>query len=190
MYATHAIDLDRLLRLRVAVARHGEMDRAKWWNTQGMLGPNGVTVLSRNYPRTHWFAQARVVFAVARSRCHELFDPPGCMTLWSLPAPLEDAFEARWPEWLDCAAEWAPFFEILAQASGASTLPETLRSVDLLSPEDEAAIDGLHRSGDGRAVMLPGAHEPSDAVLTQLAAGFALGGLGAPVIPYARLDAA
>lgn len=33
-------------------------------------------------------AQARIVFEIANSRCHELFDPPGCMTLWSLPAVL------------------------------------------------------------------------------------------------------
>ena len=27
------LDLDRLLRLRLVVARHGEMDLAEWWNT-------------------------------------------------------------------------------------------------------------------------------------------------------------
>lgn len=98
------LDLDRLLKLRVVVARQGEMDRAKWWNTQSMLGPLGTTVLARSFPRTHWFAQAQVVFAVARSRCHELFDPPGCMTLWNLPAQVEDAFEDAWPRWADEAA--------------------------------------------------------------------------------------
>ena len=29
------IDLDRLLRLRLVVARSGEMDLARWWNTKG-----------------------------------------------------------------------------------------------------------------------------------------------------------
>ena len=32
------LDLDRLLRLRLTVARHGEMDAARWWNSKGMLG--------------------------------------------------------------------------------------------------------------------------------------------------------
>ena len=38
--ATPTIDFDRLFKLRLVVARHGEMDAAKWWNTQGMLGPS------------------------------------------------------------------------------------------------------------------------------------------------------
>jgi hypothetical protein len=32
-------DLDQLLKLRVIVARFGEMDVAGWWNTKGQLGP-------------------------------------------------------------------------------------------------------------------------------------------------------
>ena len=83
------IDFKRLFKLRLVVARHGEMDAARWWNTQGVLGPRGVSVLKRGFPKTHCFAQARIVFEVARSRCHELFDPPGCITLWSLPAAIE-----------------------------------------------------------------------------------------------------
>ena len=90
------IDLDRLLKLRLVVARHGEMDRAGWWNTNGMLGRYGAIALERGLPRTHRFAQARVVFAVARSRCEELFDPPGCVTLWKLPADVEDQFDEHW----------------------------------------------------------------------------------------------
>ena len=79
------IDLDRLLKLRLVVARYGEMDRAAWWNTRGMLGHYGEMAVEPGLPRTHRFARARVVFAVARLRCDELFDPPGCVTLWKLP---------------------------------------------------------------------------------------------------------
>ncbi len=81
------LDFDRLLKLRLVVARVGEMDLAKWWNTNGLLGRKGRILLSRGFPRTHSFAQARATFAVATARSHEVFDPPGCMTLWSLPAP-------------------------------------------------------------------------------------------------------
>jgi|GEM_PF-120065 len=42
-----AVDYDRLLELRLAVARHGEMDVASWWNTKGMLGRYGAMVLAR-----------------------------------------------------------------------------------------------------------------------------------------------
>jgi hypothetical protein len=52
------IDLDWLLRVRVVVARCGEMDALRWWNTAGQLGPYGAKVLGRGFPRTHYFAQA------------------------------------------------------------------------------------------------------------------------------------
>src|SRR5688500_19898895 len=67
----HAIDLDRLLKLRLVVARFGEMDLAKWWNTKGQLGRLGTAALRRGFPRTHYFAQARSVFAVAGHRRSE-----------------------------------------------------------------------------------------------------------------------
>jgi hypothetical protein len=70
------LDLDHLLRLRLVVARFGEMDLARWWNTKGMLGRHGAVVLKRGFPATHHFAQARVVFEVARGRCRELFIRP------------------------------------------------------------------------------------------------------------------
>ena len=82
---TSVLNFDRLLKLRLVVARYGEMDMARWWNTQGMLGRRDAIVLKRGFPATHYFAQNRVVFAVARSRCNELFSPPGCLTLWNLP---------------------------------------------------------------------------------------------------------
>ena len=87
------IDFERLFKLRPAVARHGEMDAAGWWNTKGILGRHGALALKRVFPSTQHFAQARISFAVARSRCREIFDPPGCMTLWHLPAEVEDQFD-------------------------------------------------------------------------------------------------
>ncbi len=41
--STPPIDLDRLLKLRLVVARFGEMDLARWWNTKGQLGRLGTT---------------------------------------------------------------------------------------------------------------------------------------------------
>lgn len=74
------IDLDRLPKLRLVVARFGEMDLLKWWNTKGQLGRYGAAALRRGFPRTHHFAQALSVFAVAGHRCAEWFNPPGCVT--------------------------------------------------------------------------------------------------------------
>ena len=56
--ADSTLDLERLLKLRLVVARFGEMDLAKWWNTKGQLGRLGAA-LRRGLPRTHHFAQAR-----------------------------------------------------------------------------------------------------------------------------------
>src|SRR5438132_8487848 len=100
------VDLERLLKLRLVVARFGEMDVARWWNTSGQLGKLGAATLKRGFPRTHCFAQARSVFAVAAHRCDEVFSPPGCATLWRLPEHIEELFDARWEHWLDHAVDW------------------------------------------------------------------------------------
>lgn len=108
-----AIDLDRLLKL----------DLAGWWNTKKQLGDSGARTLRRGFPRTHHFAQARSVFAVAAHRCAEVFEPPGCVTLWRLPDSTEEEFDAQWEHWLDSANDWSPFFQKL----------ETLQGTDLVS---------------------------------------------------------
>jgi len=184
-----ALDFDRLLKLRLVVARIGEMDLAKWWNTNGLLGRKGRILLSRGFPKTHRFAQARAVFAVAKARCHDLFDPPGCMTLWSLPAEVEDQFDARWHDWLDQAAEWESFFSWL-EAVQSPDLLDPMTELGLLSPADLEAIARLRRSAEGRAVPLTGTYAVDDSTFTLLSAGFARGEIGKPAIPYARLEGA
>jgi len=180
------IDLDRLFRLRLVVARHGEMDRAAWWNTRGMLGRHGTIALQRGLPRTHRFAQARVVFAVARSRCQEVFDASGSVTLWNLPAAVEDEFEEHWHSWLATPDQWDPRFDELL-ASEESDLLTELATSDLISPGEIEEVQGMRRSAEGRAVQLHGEHHLRDDLVTLLAAGFAKGEQGAPAIPYAKL---
>lgn len=185
--ATPSIDFDRLFKLRLVVARHGEMDAAKWWNTQGMLGRRGAIVLKRGFPRTHYFAQARVVFEVAKSRCQELFEPPGCMTLWGLPAELEEQFQEHWQGWLDETDKWTPVFRKLEAHTGADLL-ESLADLDLISQEKLDAVAKLRRSAENRAVSIAGTFRPNDDIITLLAAGFARGESGNLAIPYARLE--
>src|SRR5260370_13518844 len=93
---SHAIDLDRLLKLRLVVARFGEMDIAKWWNTRGQLGRLGAAATRRGFPRTHYFAQARSLFAVAAHRCLEVFYPPESGTLWHLPDAIGEELAHHW----------------------------------------------------------------------------------------------
>jgi hypothetical protein len=185
--AARPVDFDRLLKLRLVVARHGEMDAARWWNTQGMLGPRGGVVLKRGFPSTHRFAQARVVFEVAKSRCHELFDPPGCMTLWSLPADIEAQFQENWQKWLDETDKWKLVFETVEAQTGDDLL-KALNDLDLLSQAQRESVSRMRRSAEERAVPISGTFKPNDDIITLLASGFARGEAGNLAIPYARLE--
>lgn len=180
-----AIDFDRLLKLRVLVARFGEMDLAKWWNTKGQLGKLGAATLRRGFPRTHRFAQARSVFAVAAQRCSEVFDPPGCVTLWRLPEAIEEEFDARWEHWLDNAMDWMSFFEEIETIDG-DDLTSVLRAFETVGDRDLEAYAKLRRSAEGRAVPLPGVFSETDADVALLALGFARGEPAALAVPYAR----
>lgn len=190
--ASHNIDFDRLLRLRLIVARHGEMDAARWWNTgdsarrTALLGRAGSVLMSRGFPRTHRFAQARLVFEVARARCAEVFDPPGCVTLWNLPPAIEDQFDACWARWLENRDAWADFFASIESAP--NELLETLQRLGQANENELEAISKLRRSAEGRAVPLPGIHVVTDALITQLAAGFSRAEPGKLAVPYARID--
>lgn len=184
--APYQVDLVRLFELRLVVARHGEMDLAKWWNSNGMLGRRGAVVMERGFPRTHFFAQARAVFAIARSRCAELYDPPGSMTLWNLPAELEDQFEDAWQRWLDDYAEWSPFFERLQSVPGSDLLLE-LEDFELIGGDVVDKVRALRPSPEGRSIEIPGPAAPADDVITLLAAAFARSEQGTPLIPYVRL---
>ena len=184
-----AIDLDRLLKLRLVVARFGEMDLARWWNTKGQLGRLGAAALRRGFPRTHHFAQARSVFAVAAHRCAEVFDPPGSVTLWRLPESIEEEFDARWEHWLDNAPDWAPFFQKLEDLQ-TSDLAEALGSFEIVSDRDVERMVKLRRSAEGRAVPLSGVFSGTDDDVTQLALGFARAEAGALAVPYAKIGSA
>jgi hypothetical protein len=183
------MDLERLLKLRVAVARFGEMDLAKWWNTKGQLGRMGTMALRRGFPRTHHFAQARAVFAVAAHRCDELFKSPGCVTLWQLPAAVEDEFDARWEQWLDDAAAWAPFFDKIENLKG-DDLAACLRELELVSDVEVERGRKLRRSAEGRAVPLPSVFSNTDEDVALLALGFARSEPGQLAVPYARAESA
>jgi hypothetical protein len=185
MPTENSLDIDLLLKLRLVVARFGEMDLAKWWNTKGQLGRLGTSALRRGFPRTHRFAQARSVFAVAAHRCAEVFDPPGCVTLWRLPEAIEEEFDARWEHWLDNASDWSLFFEKLEGMQG-SDLTAILRAFEVVSDRDLDAYAKLRRSAEGRAVPLPGTFSGNDADVSLLALGFARGEPGALAVPYAR----
>ena len=183
-----AINLDHLLKLRLVVARYGEMDVSKWWNTNGMLGRYGDLAISRGLPRTHLFAQAKVVFEVARNRCKEVFHDRASITLWSLPADLEDNFESRWHFWLDHPDDWQPTFDRLDRISPSDNLIEVLKELSLINEDHEDRLNRLRRSAEGKALLITGWDSIDDGLMTLLAGGFSKGEPGKPAIPYFRTD--
>jgi hypothetical protein len=178
------IDFDRLLKLRLIVARFGEMDLAKWWNTRGQLGRLGTAAIRRGFPRTHYFAQARSVCTVAAHRCREVFDPPDSLTLWLLPETIEEEFEGKWEHWLDRASEWEPFFHGL-ESLRENDLKVALQAFDAVTNHELEMSSRLRRSAEGRAVPLSEPFSGTDQEIALLALGFARGETGSLVVPYA-----
>ncbi len=177
-----AVDLDQLLRLRLVVARVGEGDLARWWNTKGQLGSMGASVLKRGFPRTHRFAQTRSVFAVAAQRCRDLYDPPNAVTLWNLPAELEDDFDQAWATWIDHVSDWEPFFAELEHCT--ADLAHELTRLELVTADHLDQLSRLKRSAEQRAVAIPGEFTGSSDDLVMLALGFARGEAGNPAVPF------
>lgn len=164
------IDITAFARLRLAVARFGEMDRAKWWNTKGMLTNVGAFAVSRGFTKTHLFARARAVFAVGAHRCDEVFTPPDGCTLWKLPAELEDQFEDAWSQWLEDPEPWTEFLAALNENKSADLL-DTLSGLDVVTEQVVEEVKKLKRSNDFRSVRVPDTSELDEASIGQLAAG-------------------
>jgi hypothetical protein len=181
------LDFDRLLKLRLVVARFGEMDIAKWWNTRGQLGRLGTLALRRGFPRTHYFAQARSVFAVAGNRCREVFAHPAGVTLWHLPETIEEEFESRWEHWLDNTDEWIPFFQKLENLQ-ESDLTGAFQSLVSINDAEREIFGRLRRTAEGRAVPLLAPFTGTDHDVAMLALGFGRGEPGALAVPYAEMS--
>lgn len=177
------------MKIRVAVARCGEMDVAKWWNTTGQLGSLGARMLSRGLPRTHHFAQARSVFAVAAHRCAQVFDPPECATFWHLTDRIEDEFDSRWEGWLDEAGRWKDFFERVASIKDPD-VTSVLRDLELVSSTEVEEAQSLRRSAERNSVLLPNSFSRDHGSVALLALGFGLSGVADLAVPYARREAA
>ena len=177
------LNFELLFQLRLVIVRYGEMDGARWWNTQGILGRYGALALSRGFPKTHRFAQARVAFSVAAHRCQEVYDPPNAYTLWNLLPEIEDQFQEKWYDWLENVEEWEDFFKGIEEISGKELL-ELLSERDLISQEQIENAKKLRRSAEGRSVQISGMNELDNEALAMLAAGFFRGEPGKPAIPY------
>lgn len=183
------VDLERVFKLRLAIARLGEMDNAGWWNTKGLLSSAGGFVYKRGFPTTHSFAQARAVFAVASGRCLELFDAPRCITLWHLPPAVEEQFDNHWQDWLDEGERWQSFFTELAAIRGHDVLG-SLRKLALIDERMAAVASQLPSLVDSPSLTLPSLDSPDNLdndVVTLLAAAFARAEQGRLTVPFMQV---
>lgn len=181
-----ALDLVALFRLRVAVARFGEMDAARWWNTRGVLGARGETVYRRGFPNTHFLAQSRVAITVATRRSAEVYrHRPGEITLWQLSAGQEQSLDRAIRDWLGRDAELGLFFRAIQSCDGSDLLG-WLAALDLVDDDVAVEVKRLRRVPGGRAVLLPGARRETDPTIRLLAAAFSRGKPGRLAVPYAR----
>lgn len=174
----------RLFKFRLVVARFGEMDAAEWWNTTGVLARLGTTVLNRGFPKTDLFAQARAAFEVARHRSREVFNPPGAVTLWDLPMPVEDVFESEWRRWCLARDAWGPFVASL-QGQSRDDLFAALTAAGLVGPEHSEALKRLRRGTEGRSVPITGHKVMDDQLVDLLALGFCRAAKRELVVPFA-----
>jgi hypothetical protein len=122
------------------------------------------------------------VFAVATHRCRDLYSPSGAVTLWSLPAEVEDDFDQAWAMWIDQTGEWEPYFAELEQC-GADLVHE-LQRLDLVNHDHLVQLSRLKRSAQQRAVAVAGEFTGSADDVTMLALAFARGEQGNPAVPF------
>lgn len=179
-------NIDQIAKLRMAVARFGEMDRSKWWNTKGLLSSLGEMAIARGFPKTHVFARSRAVFSVARIRSEEVFNPPNSFTLWRLPVELEDRVEDAWANWLESPEPWIEFLSRLEECSKGKGVMETLSKLELLSKASVEKASSLRRADDLRSVPIKPSKKSSQHAIELLAAAHESSEPGKLAVPFIR----
>jgi hypothetical protein len=144
----------------------------------------GAMAYRRGFPRSHHWAQAKVVFEVARARCRERFPDATAITLWSLPASVEEQFEHAWGQWVSNTETWNPSFDRLKEWKSPS-LVEALKAFDLWSEGMESAM--TQAAMPAASCDLGSISGLDQASVDLLAVGFAFGQVGEPVVPFLRL---
>ncbi len=85
--------LDRLLKLRVAVAYLGEKDQCAWWSTR-FLGSAGRRFLEFTYPRSAFAAGVTAASEAAKAFHDRPFSKGGISHLFRLPHLMEQRLHA------------------------------------------------------------------------------------------------
>ena len=179
------IELDWLLRVRVVVARCGEMDAQRWWNTEGQLCPHGARVLKRGFPRTTSFRAGAVRLRRLCAPCAEIFDPPDAVTFWWLSDTTrrrsstrvgKDGWTPRRPGRRSSNPSPA-----LAHSDVVAALKSAPSLVD--DADDEEAAAKLKVADGEKGVLVPGPFDLGRKAVALWALGFGRGAKGDLRVP-------
>jgi hypothetical protein len=106
------------------------------------------------------------------------------VTLWTLPARLEDDLEATWSRAIERADDWEPFFAELEVCT--VDLANEMTRLTLIDDSHLEQLSRLKRSAEQRAVSLPGDFTWSANDFAMLALGFSRGAKGSPAVPFQK----
>jgi hypothetical protein len=116
-----------------------------------------------------------------------VFDPPESATFWRLADEVEEAFDARWEEWLDSAEKWAPAFDAIAAITDFNIV-SALKRLSLVDEIEVTRAGALKLAEGGKGVHIPGPFNFGRKSVAVLALGFGKGNAGELVVPYSPLQ--
>jgi hypothetical protein len=186
---TGPVDHALLLRARLTVARAGETGMFGWWAANDLLNEMGAWVARRVLPVTHYTAQARIAFAVARHACDLRVPDPTTVHLFRLDPFVEDRFDAFLASHLNDDEMWKEIMGPVETMALDADLASLFVHFGMATAQEVAAVGKLPLGPAGRSLPLP---SPQDLPhgLRLLATGFirsAKGNLVVPVLPKGQL---
>jgi len=128
--------LDKLLKLRIAVAYLGEKEQFAWWSTR-FLGPAGKRFLEFNYPRSAFAAGVTAASETAKSFHDQRIGKGRVSHLFRLPHTMEQRLRSKL-----LASDTSPFASIVASKDAA------IHALAELIQDSISASEGPFRIGD------------------------------------------
>lgn len=175
---------ETLFRLRIAIARIGENDWLRWWNSEA-LGPAGRYVTPRVFKRAPALAAAHMSILAARARHDGAVPKEPLVHLFDLGEELEGGFE----RWLiqRKANGWLPPSMPDPKPDQVESVAAALRAVGIEPGESLDSTNGFVVLGilDSSAIR---EERSRTEVVTALAAAYAASRPGQLVIPYFRVE--
>lgn len=176
---------DTLLALRTAIARIGENDWLRWWNSEA-LGPAGRYAAPRVFKRAPELAAAHMSILAARARHDGAVPKERLVHLFNLGEEAEGAFE----RWLiqRKAAGWTPAPLPDPAPDQRESAASALRAVGIEPAErQQGGTNGFLVLGSVRTPDLEG-ERGRTRLVAELAAAYAAAAPGHLVIPYFRWE--